>query len=85
MKRCAQGAALATDTNVECRDEPVEPALRCSEILGRGARARRRPLWSRLLGAAAAAMGTTDLAYIGQVAPTIMFGLATLARGDPGP
>jgi amidohydrolase len=83
VKRCARGAALATGTTVEIRDEPVEPALRCSEVLGEVLQREGERMGldcsARSLGA-----GTTDLAYIGQVAPTIIFGLSTWPEGTPG-
>ena len=83
VKRCAQAAALATDTSLACRDEPVEPALRCSEVLGEVLE-REGVRFGLDCSARSRGLGTTDLAYIGQVAPTIIFGLATWPEGTPG-
>jgi amidohydrolase len=83
VKRCAQGAALATDTTVEVRAEPVEPALRCSEVLGEVLQQAGRR-FEIDCSARARGSGTTDLAYVGQVAPTIIFGLPTWPPGTPG-
>jgi amidohydrolase len=82
VKDCARGAALQTGTRVEIGDEPVEPALRCSETL--------TELFSQTSEAFGIVgddrdrgYGTTDLAYIGQVAPTVMFRLDSWPPGTP--
>ncbi|MDF2757863.1 MAG: Amidohydrolase [Thermomicrobiales bacterium] len=82
VKDCARGAALQTGTRVEIGHEPVEPALRCSETL------------TELFTQAGTAFeiagddrdrgyGTTDLAFIGQLTPTLMFRLASWPPGTP--
>jgi amidohydrolase len=82
VRACAEGAALQTGTGVEITDEPVEPSLRCNETLAE--------LFTRTAEAFGIAAedrdrgyGTTDLAYIGQAAPTVMFRLATWPEGTP--
>lgn len=82
VKACGRGAALQTGTSVEITDEPVEPALRCSDVLGtlleREGRRFRLDFGHRDRG-----YGTTDLAYVGRQAPTLMFRLATWPEGTP--
>jgi amidohydrolase len=83
VKRCAEGAALATDTTLELGDEAIEPALRCSEVLG-DVLQREAGRFGLDCSARSRGSGTTDLAYVGQVAPTLMFGLGTWPVGTPG-
>jgi amidohydrolase len=80
VKAAIQGAALQTGTDVKIWDEAVEPSLRCSAVL--------TELFSQT-GAAfgyapdrtARGSGSTDLAYVGQKAPTVMFRLPTWPEG----
>ncbi len=82
VRACGAGAALQAGVEAEIWTDEVEPQLRCSEILG------------ELLNQEGAALGidfsdhdvgygTTDLAYIGRVAPTLMFRLKTWPEGTP--
>lgn len=83
VKAAIQGAALQTGTEVEIWDEAVEPSLRSSTVLTElfertssefGYTPSRSPRGS----------GSTDLAYVGQTAPTVMFRLPTWPEGTPG-
>jgi amidohydrolase len=82
VKACAQGAALQTGTSVEITDEPVEPALRCNDALAT-LFTREAASFGIDAGHRDRGYGTTDLAYVGQVAPTVMFRLASWPKGTP--
>lgn len=73
---------MQSGTGVEVSDEPVEPALRCNEVL-RGLLEREGERFRIDFGHRDRGYGTTDLAYVGQHAPTLMFRLATWPEGTP--
>jgi amidohydrolase len=83
VKAVAQGAALSTETTVETRVEEIEPSLRCSEVIAevlqREGKRFDLDFTHRNRGS-----GTTDLAYVGLKAPTLMYRLATWPDGTPG-
>lgn len=83
VKAAIQGAALQTGTEVEIWEEAVEPSLRSNTVLTDlfeqtgaqfGFTGERVPRGS----------GSTDLAYVGQKTPTLMFCLPTWPEGTPG-
>jgi metal-dependent amidase/aminoacylase/carboxypeptidase family protein len=83
VKAAIQGAALQTGTAAEIWDEAVEPSLRSNMVLTGlfeqiGAQLGFTP--ERV----ARGSGSTDLAYVGQKTPTLMFCLPTWPEGTPG-
>lgn len=83
VKATMQGAALQTGTDVKIWEEAVEPSLRSNSVL--------TDLFEQTIGQfgfkgerVARGSGSTDLAYVGQKTPTLMFCLPTWPEGTPG-
>ena len=84
VKAAMQGAALQTGTEVEIWEEAVEPSLRSNSVLTE-LFARTGAEFGYTAERIARGSGSTDLAYVGQKAPTLMFRLPTWPEGTPGP
>jgi amidohydrolase len=82
VKVAIQGAALQTGTEVEIWDEAIEPSLRSNGVLTE-VFARAGAEFGYTPERVPRGSGSTDLAYVGQKAPTLMFRLPTWPEGTP--